>query len=135
MPGRDLDAGRPGQQPLHEGPRRRPALDVEHPSPAGTTGGVGEHHAERRQVHVLGVGDLHRPAEAERVEVGAGHLDPQRVAVDAGDGQPGPGERDQVAADAAAEVEHASRGGGQRDPGGAVRGDPGAGWPARGRRG
>ena len=35
------------------------------------------------------VGDLHRAAEPEGGEVGAGHLHPQLVAVDAGDGQPG----------------------------------------------
>ena len=124
--GRDLHARGPGEQRGDEVPRRRPAVHVEHPPPVRTTGGVGEDHAEPGDVDVLGGGDLHRAAETERVEVGAGHGHPQLVAVDARDGQPGPRQRHQVAADAAAEVEH-RRGGGERDPRRAVRGDPGPG--------
>ena len=133
MPGATLTHRRPAQQRGHEVPRRRPAVHVEHPPPGGTTGGVGEDHAEAGDVDVLGGRDLHRAAEPERVEVGAGHLHPQLVAVDAGDGQPGPRQRHQVAADAAAEVEH-RRGGGEARPGRRGARRPGPGWPARGRR-
>ena len=52
---------------------------------------------------------MHRAAEAERGEVGLGDRDAHRVEVDAGRGEPGPGEGDQVAADAAAEVDHRAR--------------------------
>jgi hypothetical protein len=45
-------------------------------------------------------------AEAECGQVGPGHLDREWVPVDTGDGQPGGGEGGQVAADAAAQVEH-----------------------------
>ena len=106
MPGATLTHRGASQQLGHEVPRRRPAVHVEHPSPRRTTGGVGEDHPEARDVDVLGRRDLHRPAETQGVEVGAGHLHPELVAVDPRDGQPGPRQCHQVAADAAAEVQH-----------------------------
>ena len=78
---------------------------------AGAAGGVGEGHVEAGRCRRVGrVGHLHGAAEAERGEVGA--RPPRRAA---GRGrrrrtvEPGPRERDQVAADAAAEVEHRRR--------------------------
>ena len=71
------------------------------------------------------------PARSERGEVGLGDRDPDRVEVDPGRGEPGGGRRDQVAADAAAEVD---QGRGRRPPAAGRRGArrPAAGSPARG---
>ena len=54
------------------------------------------------------------PARPEGGEVGPGHRHAHRVVVDAGRDQPGPGEGEEVAADAAAEVDRRCRPGSRR---------------------
>ena len=120
----DLDAGAAGEQRLDERPGRCPVVGAEAPASAAAPRRVGVRRAERRHVQRRRVGDADRTAEPERSEVGAGHLDPQRVEVDPGRGQAGPGEGDQVATDAAGQVDHARSG--DRDAGGTVVGDGGA---------
>ena len=87
-----------------------------------------------RDVEGRRVGDLDGAGQPEGVEVGLGEGDPQRVEVHARGGQAGAGEGQQVAADAAPEVDDAGRSGG-REARRAVLGHPEAGSPARARRG
>ena len=83
---------------------------------------------------VAHVGDLDGAGQTEGGQVGPGDGDAHRIEVDAGRGQAGAGEGDQVAADAAAEVDHA-RGLGRGEPGGSVLGDPQPGGLLEGVRG
>ena len=79
------------------------------------------------------VGDLDGAAEPEGGRLADRHRDPLGVEVDAGGGDARRRQRDQVAADAAAEVDDRRRAEGLRPgPPGAAR--PTAGWPARGPR-
>ena len=103
--GRDLHAGVPGEQRLDERPRRSPLVGRERPAPRRTPGRVGERDVEPRVVERGRVGDLDGASEAQGVEVGGGDRDPLRVEVHTRRRQAGGGERDQVAADAAAEVD------------------------------
>ena len=121
-----LDAGVAGQQRLDVGPRRCPGIRGEGPSTARPSRRVGVRHVERPDVHVERVGDADRPAQTQRGQVRRREGDPHRIQVDPGRGQPGPGERDQVAADPAAQVDH-GRGAEGLQPGGAMGGDREAG--------
>ena len=121
IPGAVFTHASRGQQRLDERPRRRPGVEGEGAAPAGTPRGVGEGHVERAVVPVVASRDRHGAGQPERGQVGRGDRDPHRVEVDAGGGQPGAREGDQVAADAAAEVDH-GRGAERLEPGRAVRG-------------
>ncbi len=103
--GGDLHAGVAAQERLHEAPRRGPVVDVEAAPSRRPARRIGEGHVEGGGVDHGRVRDGHRTAEAQRLEVGHGHCDPHRVEVDAGTGDPGAGVGEQVAADAAPEVD------------------------------
>jgi hypothetical protein len=124
--GRDLHARVAAQQGLHERPRGSPVLDAEDATAGRSPARVGERDRERGHVERGGVGHHHRAAQVERREVGPGHLDTHGVEVDPGRGDAGPGERDQVAPDPAAQVDHRLGRGGLQ-PGGPVlgHGEPG----------
>ena len=121
--GGDLDDGRAGQELEDEGPRRGPALGVEDASAGAAAGGIGEDRAEAADVEGRRVGDLDGPGQPEGVEVGLREGDAQRVEVHARGRQAGPGEGQQVPADAAPQVDDAGRSGG-REARGAVLGHP-----------
>ena len=134
MPGATFTQASRVEQPLDERPRRRPVVDVEGPAAGAAPGRVGEGDVERRRVDASsrrrpttapGRPRASRLARATSTRTGS-RSTPAQVSP-ARDGG------DQVAADAAAEVDHGlaptTRPAGRR---GARR--PAAGWPARARR-
>jgi len=120
-----LTTAGPSNSPVTNSHDGAQALDAELAPAAGTAGRVGEDGTERSAVHGGGVRNRDRAGQTEDGEVGAGQLDPHLVEVDSGRRHPRPRDRDQVAADAAPEVEHGPRVG-RHEPGGAVLSDPGA---------
>ena len=114
----------PGQQVEHPRPRRGPAVHVEDAAATTAPAGIGEGGAEAAGVDRGRITHLHRAGQPQRREVGAGHRDADRVLVDPGSDQAGAGEGDEVAADAAPEVDDAAPGDGRGQPRGPVGGDP-----------
>ncbi len=106
--GGDLHARVAVEQALDERPRRRPPVRAEGAAVARAASRVGVRDVEGGGVHGGRVDDGHRATEPEGGQVGLGHRDAQGVQVDTGDGDPGLRDGHQVAADPAAEVDHAA---------------------------
>ncbi len=124
-PGCDLHARGAGQEILDERPRRLVRIGVEDASKGGAARRVAHDRGERSPVGRGRVGAAHGYVEAEHVGVRSCDGGGERVVVHTGDGQPGPRQLDEVAADPAAQVENgpAQRG----EPVRPVAGDAGPG--------
>ena len=111
MPGATFTQASRREQLLDERPRRGPVVDVEGAA-ARRSDGPGRRRRRRTGVgvDVVASATITAPARPSAARLACGDRDPHRVEVDAGAGEPGPGERDQVAADAAAEVDDGLRG-------------------------
>ncbi len=124
--GRHLQRGGAGSRtgrPDRPGQRRRVRLRVEDPAATAPPRGIDEHGVVPTGVDFrdIGLAHLDQPVQPQRPGVGAGSGGRRRVPVHGQHPDPGPGQRDRVAADPAAQV--GDRGHAQgRHPLGPVRG-------------